>query len=69
MRRKGLLPACPQIPLLAKEGWLRDQEDDAKVPLSAQTGWSEMTENPHSETYYRNRPPRPLLKWMLRDIF
>src|SRR5215471_7103811 len=27
------------IPLLSKEGWLRDQENIAQPPLSAQTGW------------------------------
>src|SRR5215470_69427 len=27
------------IPLLSKEGWLRDQENIAQPPLNAQTGW------------------------------
>ena len=27
------------IPLLFKEGWLRDQENVAQLPLNAQTGW------------------------------
>ena len=27
------------IPLLEKEGWLRHQENIAKPPLKAQTGW------------------------------
>src|SRR5215467_13966649 len=29
----------PDIPLLSKEGWLRDQENIAQPPLNAQTGW------------------------------
>ncbi|PYS30953.1 MAG: hypothetical protein DMG11_03150 [Acidobacteria bacterium] len=28
------------IPLLGEEGWLRHQENAAKPPLKAQTGWS-----------------------------
>ena len=28
------------IPLLEKEGWMRDQENIAKQPYFAQTGWS-----------------------------
>jgi len=27
------------IPLLSKEGWLRDHENIAQQPLNAQTGW------------------------------
>ena len=27
------------IPLLSKEGWLRDQENVAQLPWNAQTGW------------------------------
>jgi hypothetical protein len=28
------------IPLLEKEGWMRGQSEAAKLPYSAQTGWS-----------------------------
>src|SRR5205809_7543756 len=59
------------IPLLSKEGWLRDQEKAAKPPYIAQTGWSLKTDVSErvSETFDRKRPPRPLHQRWLRDIF
>jgi hypothetical protein len=40
--RKGLLSkrrGVANFPLLFEEGWLRDQENVAKLPKLAQTGW------------------------------
>jgi hypothetical protein len=48
------------IPLLAKEGWLRDQENIAQHPCFAQTGWSP-TPSDAIGNIASERPPRPLL--------
>ena len=56
------------IPLLAKEGWTRHQENTAKHPLKERTGWS-IYQNVSECGFasYLTTPSAPLRS--LRDIF
>jgi hypothetical protein len=48
-------------PLLLEEGWLRDQENNAKPPLTAQTGWSvTMCRSSLSHEWLRESSPVPI---------
>jgi hypothetical protein len=48
---EGTFTGTSALPSLAKEGWLRHQENDP-VPLTAQTGWFVQTprKNSHEQT-------------------
>src|SRR2546427_1604838 len=55
------------VPLLGEEGWLRHQEDAAKPPYEAQTGWS-VPDNVTTSTFtIMTTPSAPLRR--LRAFF